>query len=72
MVQFVSLLVGDEVEWLLEQENRSQFVKVLSRNTIVIEELSAVQDGQKLECRIKTHGWKAKFSLFVICECSEV
>ena len=68
MVQFKSLLVGYEVEWLFKQENISQFVKVLSRYTVFIEELSEKQDGQKLECRTKTHGWKREFNLFVICE----
>ena len=38
------------------------------RNMIFFEELSDAQDGQKLECRAKTRGWKTEFNLLVICE----
>ena len=68
MIQFISYLDGGEVEWVLEQGFLSQFVEILSQNTIIIEELSEKQDGQKLECKAKEQGLKADFNLLVICE----
>ena len=69
MVSFFSSLGRDEGDWLLEQgTDPSQFAEVLSRNMIIIEELSSKQDGQKLECKTKKHGGKAEFKLLVICE----
>ena len=68
MIQFISHLDGNEVEQVFEQGTQSQFVEILSQNTIIIEELSEKQDGQKLECKAKEQGLKAEFNLLVICE----